>query len=191
MIRIVNITVEGGVIQNVECPDGVQVVVRDYDVSGSEENLKTDDNDDAYVESVWGGRDDRPRVVAIAIRDSIDEDTSARVSCLECEAVETADDLFAKLRQAVGEWLSTTASGKLAWAESEGDFNIGDLSLRDEEPELQPILEKHGIQELSIDICIQESRNQFFRWAYDAHLFSEEVEAQMQELEGNNAQEGN
>ena len=32
----VRITVEGGVIQNIICPPGVEVIVRDYDVEGAE-----------------------------------------------------------------------------------------------------------------------------------------------------------
>jgi hypothetical protein len=51
--KIVRIAVEGGVIQNVDCPTGVQVVVHDYDVDGSEADLAEDDSGDEYVESVW------------------------------------------------------------------------------------------------------------------------------------------
>jgi hypothetical protein len=51
--KIVAITVEGGVIQNVECPSGIQVVVHDYDVDGSETDLAEDDSSDEYLESVW------------------------------------------------------------------------------------------------------------------------------------------
>ena len=36
MKKIVRITVEGGVVQHVEVPKGVKVVVRDYDVDGEE-----------------------------------------------------------------------------------------------------------------------------------------------------------
>ena len=53
MTKIVHITVEGGVIQHVECPEGVQVVVRDYDTEGIEEGLQRDDNGDLFTESVW------------------------------------------------------------------------------------------------------------------------------------------
>jgi hypothetical protein len=52
--QIVNITVEGGVIQHVECPPGVKVVVRDYDVDGSEADLNEDENGDKFIEGVWG-----------------------------------------------------------------------------------------------------------------------------------------
>ena len=32
--KVVHITVEGGVIQHVECPQGVKAIVRDYDADG-------------------------------------------------------------------------------------------------------------------------------------------------------------
>jgi hypothetical protein len=51
--KTVHVTVEGGVIQDVECPTGVQVLVRDYDVDGSEADLAEDDSGDEYLESVW------------------------------------------------------------------------------------------------------------------------------------------
>jgi hypothetical protein len=51
--KIVQITVEGGVIQDVECPSGVQVLVRDYDVDGTEIDLAEDETGDEYIESVW------------------------------------------------------------------------------------------------------------------------------------------
>ena len=54
MKHIISITVEGGVIQSIEgIPADVQVVVRDYDVDGSEEDLQEDDDGYPYVESVW------------------------------------------------------------------------------------------------------------------------------------------
>ena len=49
----VHITVEGGVVQHVAVPLGVQVVVRDYDVDGSETDLAEDDNGDKHVENIW------------------------------------------------------------------------------------------------------------------------------------------
>jgi hypothetical protein len=51
----IRITIEGGVIQNIDdIPPGVQVIVRDYDVDGSEDDLGQDDNGDKFVESTWG-----------------------------------------------------------------------------------------------------------------------------------------
>ncbi len=52
-MKVVRITVEGGVIQYVECPRGVRVVVRDYDVDGQEDNLQEDELGDTYIEGVW------------------------------------------------------------------------------------------------------------------------------------------
>ena len=51
--KIVHVTVEGGVIQDVECPSGIQVLIRDYDVDGSEMDLAEDDSGDEFTESVW------------------------------------------------------------------------------------------------------------------------------------------
>ena len=51
--KIVHVTVEGGVIQDVECPSGVQVLIRDYDVDGSETDLAEDETGDEFIESVW------------------------------------------------------------------------------------------------------------------------------------------
>lgn len=50
----VQVIVEGGVVQHVEVPKGVQVVIADYDVDGSDpDDLKTDDNGDPFCESIW------------------------------------------------------------------------------------------------------------------------------------------
>jgi hypothetical protein len=53
MMQIVRVTMEGGVIQDIACPQGVKVIVRDYDTDGSEENLQQDDNGDNYIETTW------------------------------------------------------------------------------------------------------------------------------------------
>jgi hypothetical protein len=47
------VSIEGGVIQEVDCPTGVQVIVRDYDVDGTEPNLAEDDTGDEFVETMW------------------------------------------------------------------------------------------------------------------------------------------
>ena len=52
--KVVHITVEGGVIQDVQVPTGVKVVVRDYDADGCEpERLQRDEQGDAYSETIW------------------------------------------------------------------------------------------------------------------------------------------
>ena len=54
MQKVVVVTVEGGVVQHVECPDGVKVVVRDYDTEGCDTDLVSVDEDgNEYVEAVW------------------------------------------------------------------------------------------------------------------------------------------
>jgi hypothetical protein len=53
MKKIVRITVEGGIVQHVDVPHGVQVIVRDYDVDGQEDGLQQDENGDCYIECVW------------------------------------------------------------------------------------------------------------------------------------------
>ncbi len=53
-MKTVTITVEGGVVQNVEVPEGVTVIVRDYDVEGVESDLlQQDENGDNYIEAIW------------------------------------------------------------------------------------------------------------------------------------------
>lgn len=53
-MRIVRVTVEGGVVQHVEVPEGVQVIVQDYDVDRTEaDQLTQDEHGDAYIESIW------------------------------------------------------------------------------------------------------------------------------------------
>jgi len=53
MKKIVTVSVEGGVVQEVDCPEGVRVVVHDFDVDGSEPDLAEDDTGDEYLEMVW------------------------------------------------------------------------------------------------------------------------------------------
>jgi hypothetical protein len=54
MEKIVVVTVEGGVVQHVEVPEGVRVVVRDYDAEGVEaERLSVDEDGNECVEAVW------------------------------------------------------------------------------------------------------------------------------------------
>jgi hypothetical protein len=53
-MKIVRVTVEGGVVQHVEVPEGVQVVVRDYDVDGTDaDEPEQDDHGDHFIESSW------------------------------------------------------------------------------------------------------------------------------------------
>ena len=57
-ISRVLITVEGGVIQDIQIPSGIIVEVRDYDTDGVEDSKLTKDNyGDFYVESIYTGYD--------------------------------------------------------------------------------------------------------------------------------------
>lgn len=54
MERIVRVVVSGGVVEHVEVPEGVIVVVNDYDVEGCDsELLQKDGNGDEFVEAIW------------------------------------------------------------------------------------------------------------------------------------------
>lgn len=53
-MKIVRVTVEGGVVQHIEVPEDVQVVVRDYDVDETDDGeLEQDKYGDHFIESVW------------------------------------------------------------------------------------------------------------------------------------------
>jgi hypothetical protein len=52
-MKTVDVAMEGGLIQWTSIPEGVRLVVRYYDVCGSTEDLKTDEDGDQYVESIW------------------------------------------------------------------------------------------------------------------------------------------
>ncbi len=52
----ITITVQGGVIGDVDIPqhlDNVVVVVKDYDTEGTDENLLSHDENGDYIESEW------------------------------------------------------------------------------------------------------------------------------------------
>ncbi len=53
-MKTVVVTVEGGVVQHIEVPEGVQVMVYDYDVEGVEPSrLELDGNGNQRILSVW------------------------------------------------------------------------------------------------------------------------------------------
>lgn len=48
------IDVEGGLIQHIDMPNGVRVIVHDYDVEWVDEAwTELDEDGDEYIESVW------------------------------------------------------------------------------------------------------------------------------------------
>ena len=54
MSKTVRVIVSGGVVQHVEVPAGVTVIIRDYDVDGVESDLlQQDRGGDNYVETIW------------------------------------------------------------------------------------------------------------------------------------------
>ena len=56
MWKLVIVTVEGGVVQHVETPAGVKVLVRDHDCERADTDLvDVDEDGNEYFESVWGG----------------------------------------------------------------------------------------------------------------------------------------
>lgn len=53
-MKTVTVTMEGGVIQHVEVPPGVEVVVLDYDVDGEPDSeVELDGNGDRRKRSCW------------------------------------------------------------------------------------------------------------------------------------------
>jgi len=63
---------------------------------------------------------------------------------------ETKGDGLQRLSKAVGKWIQNTNEGRRAWADSQADFNIGDLAgylnrTGKATPALQRCLEKEGI----------------------------------------------
>jgi hypothetical protein len=53
-MKTVKIVVEGGVVQEVDCPKGVRVVIHDYDTDSiPEDELTKDDEGDDCIETIW------------------------------------------------------------------------------------------------------------------------------------------
>jgi hypothetical protein len=54
MEKVVRVVVAGGVVQHVEVPKGVLVVVSDYDVGDCDPALlERDGNGDLFIEGIW------------------------------------------------------------------------------------------------------------------------------------------
>ena len=48
------ITLNGGLVSNVKAPQGIEILVKDYDVEGTDESELTRDGDGKfYFESLW------------------------------------------------------------------------------------------------------------------------------------------
>jgi len=55
-VKVVKIVMEGGIIQDIELPPGVKVIVRDYDVEGGigePGEVLRDFHGDEYMETIW------------------------------------------------------------------------------------------------------------------------------------------
>lgn len=53
-VHTVNVTMEGGIIQDITKDECVKVIVRDYDAEGANvEDVLTDTHGDNYLESTW------------------------------------------------------------------------------------------------------------------------------------------
>lgn len=75
---------------------------------------------------------------------------------------------------ALGNWMSNTPKGKIAWEVSCGDFNIGDLSDYNVQKgsELYPFLIDQGVDKLVIDVASFHDVEQLLVWSYDDVLGS-------------------
>lgn len=57
--RRVNVFLEGGIVQNIEVPEGVEVHVYDYDLEGLDaDRIETDALGDSCAITVWGATHD-------------------------------------------------------------------------------------------------------------------------------------
>ena len=54
------VIVSGGVVQDVICPDGISVVVHDFDVEGVEDEAVVTQGNERFIESVWSANQDEP-----------------------------------------------------------------------------------------------------------------------------------
>ena len=101
----------------------------------------------------------------IVRRDSRDEETFAVI----CWNGVEPDALLDALRRALRQW-QQTPEGQAAWEESAHDFNIGDLSSAPcgFDP-LRSILQRHGIQDLDIDVHSCSTYIPRY-WSYDIRL---------------------
>lgn len=72
--------------------------------------------------------------------------------------------------RAVTQWVKETEEGKVAYCDSSEDFNVGDLSLYLDDPDLINFLRKEGIYNLKIHTEDVREGNQY--WTYDTLLFN-------------------
>lgn len=95
-------------------------------------------------------------------RDSHEENTFAVVRWSGC----SVDRFKETLKAAVTDWIEI-GSGKEAWEDSSGDFNVGDLANWTGNADLIFILAQYGIMDLDIDVFSDESMPD---WTFDEVL---------------------
>lgn len=82
------------------------------------------------------------------------------------DAPMTQEQVLERVQEASTDWMLETQEGQRAWADSVGDFNIGDLASA-LDPELCRCLTLHGIFAVSIT---SPSHNVCPAWHYDTVL---------------------
>ena len=97
--------------------------------------------------------------------------TSATITATVDNPVDASELLFkTKLRNALSDWAQNTTAGQTAWEQSGEDFNLGDLAMVANEPELVSRLAKAGIHELKVDIIGHAHHS----WNFDEVLIDAE-----------------
>lgn len=107
------------------------------------------------------------RYSVIVRRDSSEEQTYAIVSA----TVNFKHHLFMfKVITAVTEWVTTTKAGHEAWEHSSNDFNVGDLAGELGDQDLERLLEKRGIRDMTIDVNSSPPIPVSVVWSFDQVL---------------------
>jgi hypothetical protein len=101
----------------------------------------------------------------VVFRRSADENTCAVIRCRKTEEIQTAYDLKQALKRAVTAW-AKTAQGEAAVESNNGDFNLGDVALHNED--LQPFLAEARVPGFEIECFVDVFPD--FGWNYDDRL---------------------
>lgn len=56
--QVVEIVLNGGLVESVKAPKGITVKIYDYDTEGTSLPIQTDPDGDPFIESVYDGNDD-------------------------------------------------------------------------------------------------------------------------------------
>ena len=107
----------------------------------------------------------------VVVRD--DFETVAIVSVIPVENRKDGDPpmspeaAFAAIKKAVTGWVKHTTAGRVAWKQTENDFNVGDLAQYTNDDALKSYLHKDGIQALNIEVFDGDCERS---WAFDTLL---------------------